>query len=296
MAKAIPIVMPNTTHRLCTWNLMQNALRHANSIFKDKAVKDKGMKSVLSTFMYDIEDEEQFTLKWEEMLDKYEFDHNLMQFFMHFDRVLSEKRYKEDEYVKSLEVNIEEIENDGDNIVYMVLDSDGIKVRKVKQECDDSITCNYRKFEMKGILCSHCLKILRERLKFKEIPSQCILKRWTKKVRSENVKDRCGYNIQVDVRLHQTSRYRSLMAIFRAVACRASESEETYNLTVEKLDELIVNTATMLSAKFNMPCSDTIQQESAPDTCLESFEVDSVADKNVVQAKGLKRRECISKG
>ena len=76
MAKAIPIVMPNTKHRLCTWHLMQNALRHANSIFKDKAVKDKGMKSVLSTFMYDIEDEEEFTLKWEEMLDKYEVRDN----------------------------------------------------------------------------------------------------------------------------------------------------------------------------------------------------------------------------
>ncbi|XP_028076403.1 protein FAR1-RELATED SEQUENCE 5-like [Camellia sinensis] len=76
MAKAIPIVMPNTTHCLCTWNLMQNALRHANSIFKDKAVKDKGMKSVLSTFMYDIEDEEEFTLKWEEMLDKCEVKDN----------------------------------------------------------------------------------------------------------------------------------------------------------------------------------------------------------------------------
>ncbi|CAL5375920.1 unnamed protein product [Camellia sinensis] len=298
MAKAIPIVMPNTTHRLCTWHLMQNALRHANSIFKDKAVKDKGMKSVLSTFM-------------------------------HFDRVLSEKRYKElqaeytlcqklprvnikvkimeqaadvytnkifeefqDEYVKSLEVNIEEIENDGESTVYTVLDSDGIKVRKVRQECDDSVTCSCRKFEIKGILCSHCLKILRERLKFKEIPSQYILKRWTKKARSENVKDRCGHDIQVDVRLHQTSHYRSLMEIFRSVACRASESKETYNLTIEKADELIADIETMLCAKFNMPCSDTIQEESPP----ESFEVDGVADKNVVQAKGLKRKECTSNG
>ncbi|XP_028053168.1 protein FAR1-RELATED SEQUENCE 5-like [Camellia sinensis] len=58
MAKAIPIVMPNTKCHLCTGHLMQNALRHANSIFKDK-----GVKSVLSKFMYDIEDEEEFTLK-----------------------------------------------------------------------------------------------------------------------------------------------------------------------------------------------------------------------------------------
>lgn len=143
MTKAITIVMPNTNHCLCTWHLMQNALRHANYIFKDKEVKDKGMESVLSKFMYDIEDEEEFTLKWEEMFDKYEVrdnhwlkltfgvkekwgwpyvrnawgagmsstqlsesfnaflkdliqsNHNLMQFFMHFDQVLCEKRYKE---------------------------------------------------------------------------------------------------------------------------------------------------------------------------------------------------------
>ncbi|KAI7978952.1 Protein FAR1-RELATED SEQUENCE 5, partial [Camellia lanceoleosa] len=181
-------------------------------------------------------DEDDFTLKWEEMLDKYEVrdnhwlkltfgvkekwgwpyvrnawgagmsstqlsesfnaflkdfiqsDHNLMQFFMHFDRVLCEKRYKElqaeyalcqklprvnikvkimeqaadvytnkiyeefqDEYVKSLEVNIEETEICGESTIYTVLDSDGVKVRKVTVES-----------------------------------------------RAENVKDRCGHDIKVD--------------------------------------------------------------------------------------------------
>ncbi|XP_028072305.1 protein FAR1-RELATED SEQUENCE 1-like [Camellia sinensis] len=259
-------------------------------------------------------------------------DHNLMQFFMHFDRVLCEKTYKElqakyalcqklprvnikvkimeqatdvytnkiyeefqDEYVKSLEVNIEETEICGESTIYTVLDSDSVKVRNVRVECDGSLTCNCRKIKMKGILCSHCLKILKETLKFKEIHSQYTLKRWTKKARAENMKDRCGHDIKVDVRLYQTSRFRSLMAIFRAIACRASENEETYNLTVEKEDDLIANIESMLSAKFNMPFSDTIEQESPPDTCLESFEVDGVADTNVVQAKGLKRKECTSK-
>ncbi|KAL7263770.1 hypothetical protein ACSBR1_001846 [Camellia fascicularis] len=245
-----------------------------------------------------------------------------MQFFIHFDRVLCEKRYKElqaeyalcqklprvnikvkimeqaadvytnkiyeefqDEYVKSLKVNIEETEHDGESTIYMVLNSDGVNVRKVRVECDGSLTCNCRKFEMKGILCSHCLKILRDTLKFKEIPSQYILKRWTKKARVENVKDRCGHDIKVDVRLHQTSRFRSVMAIFKAIACRASESEETYNLTVEKADGLIANIESMLSAKFNMPFSNTIEQETPPNTCLESFEMDDVVDTNFVDQK-----------
>ncbi|KAL7207666.1 hypothetical protein ACSBR1_029587 [Camellia fascicularis] len=274
MTKAITSVIPNTNHCLCTWHLMQNALRHANYIFKDKeltfGVKEKWgwpyVRNAWGAGMSSPQLSESFNVFLKDFI---QFDHNLMQFFMHFNQVLCEKRYKElqaeyalcqklarvnikvkmmeqavdvytnkiyvefqDEYVKSLEVNIEETEHDGESTVYTVLDSDGVKVRKVRVECDGSLTCNCRKFEMQGILCSHCLKILRDTLKFKEIPSQYILKRWTTKARAENVKDRCGHDIKVDVRLHQTLRYRSLMAIFKAVTCRASESEETYNLTV----------------------------------------------------------------
>ncbi|KAK2666048.1 hypothetical protein Ddye_004622 [Dipteronia dyeriana] len=34
MAKAISHVMPNTYHRLCTWHMMQNALKHVNDVFR----------------------------------------------------------------------------------------------------------------------------------------------------------------------------------------------------------------------------------------------------------------------
>ncbi|KAL7198395.1 hypothetical protein ACSBR2_020816 [Camellia fascicularis] len=95
-----------------------------------------------------------------------------MKFFMHFDRVLCEKRYKELQAEYTLCQKLPRVNT------------------KVKM---------MEKFEMKGILCSHCLKFLRDTLKFKEIPSQYILKRWTKKIRVENVKDRCGHDIKVDV-------------------------------------------------------------------------------------------------
>ncbi|KAL7201909.1 hypothetical protein ACSBR1_033576 [Camellia fascicularis] len=58
MAKAIPIVMPGTSHRLCTWYLMQNALKHVNCLFQDK-----GVKSVLNKFLFDIEDANQWKLE-----------------------------------------------------------------------------------------------------------------------------------------------------------------------------------------------------------------------------------------
>ncbi|KAL7264194.1 hypothetical protein ACSBR1_002196 [Camellia fascicularis] len=219
MAKAIPIVMPNTKHRLCTWHLMQNALWHANSIFKDKeltfGVKEKWgwpyVRNAWDASMSSTQLGESFNAFLKDFIQS---DHNVMQFFMHFDQVLCEKRNKElqakyalcqkllrvnikvkimehaadiyttkiyeefqDEYVKSLEVNIEETEHDGESTVCTILDNDGVKVRKVRVECDGSLTYNCRKFEIKGILYSHCLKILRDTLKFKEIPSQYILKK-----------------------------------------------------------------------------------------------------------------------
>ncbi|XP_028126050.1 protein FAR1-RELATED SEQUENCE 5-like [Camellia sinensis] len=75
MAKAISIVMPNTNHRLCTWHLMQNAVKHVSSVFDDV-----GVKGVFSKFMHDIDDEEEFRIQWDQMLDKYDaFDNHWLE-------------------------------------------------------------------------------------------------------------------------------------------------------------------------------------------------------------------------
>ncbi|XP_028118237.1 protein FAR1-RELATED SEQUENCE 5-like [Camellia sinensis] len=133
IAKAIPIFMPDTSHRLCTWHLMQNALKHVNCF-----LQDKGVKGVLNKFFFDIKDANQWKLEWAEMphenhwlkltfavkekwgwpyvrstwaarmsttqlsesfnaflKDYIRPNFNLNEFFMHFERVLYEKRYKE---------------------------------------------------------------------------------------------------------------------------------------------------------------------------------------------------------
>ena len=162
---------------------------------------------------------------------------------MHFERVLNDKRYKEleaeydliqklprlkmpldclkqagdiytnkifeefqVEYMKSIQASIKGSEHDGQTIVYRVRDHDGKYTRKVK-ELDGYLSCNCRKFEMKGILCSHCLKVLREVMDIMDLPSQYILKRWTKKARAENVKG-INHDIKADAKLYQISRYR----------------------------------------------------------------------------------------
>ncbi|XP_028088063.1 protein FAR1-RELATED SEQUENCE 5-like [Camellia sinensis] len=67
MSKAILIVMPDTNHRLCTWHLMQNVVKHVSFVFDDV-----GVKAVFSKFMHDIDDEEEFRIQWDQMLDKYD--------------------------------------------------------------------------------------------------------------------------------------------------------------------------------------------------------------------------------
>lgn len=72
MAKAILQVMPSTYHRLCTWHMMQNALKLVNSVFKGL----NGVKSVLSMCMDCIEEENEFLIAWNNMLGVYDVHDN----------------------------------------------------------------------------------------------------------------------------------------------------------------------------------------------------------------------------
>ncbi|XP_004301415.1 PREDICTED: protein FAR1-RELATED SEQUENCE 5-like [Fragaria vesca subsp. vesca] len=67
MAKACANVMPNTYHMLCTWHIMNNAIKNASSIFKG----DDQVIAFLSTCMKNYEEEDEFLHAWEEMLNTY---------------------------------------------------------------------------------------------------------------------------------------------------------------------------------------------------------------------------------
>ncbi|KAL7233665.1 hypothetical protein ACSBR1_017307 [Camellia fascicularis] len=86
-------------------------------------------------------------------------------------------------------MDIEEIEYAEACTIFTVVDVGSKHARKVKMERDGSLGCSCTKFEREGILCSHSLKVIRDILKIKEVPSQYILKRWTKHARAETVKD-----------------------------------------------------------------------------------------------------------
>ncbi|KAL7212307.1 hypothetical protein ACSBR2_015063 [Camellia fascicularis] len=154
-------------------------------------------------------------------------DHNLMEFFMHFERVLYDKRYEELEAEYNLSQKLQRVSIPTVMLKQMV----DIYTKTIFEEFQNEC----KKFEVKGIVCRHCLKVLREIINAKDLLAQYILKRWTKKARAESVKDRHGYDVKADVKLHQSDRYRSLMNMFRAIASRGAESEETYYLSLAKV-------------------------------------------------------------
>ncbi|XP_028092725.1 protein FAR1-RELATED SEQUENCE 1-like [Camellia sinensis] len=151
---------------------------------------------------------------------------------------------------------------------------DGKKDKNVTMDIGGSLSCSCRKFEVKGILCRHCVKVLRDIFNATELPLQYILKQWTKKARAESVKDRHGYEVKADVKLHQSDRYQSLMTMFRAIASRAAESEETYQLSVSKGEELSVMVEDKLSVHICGQVEVTDLRNSSSNTCPQSDEVD----------------------
>ncbi|XP_028079484.1 protein FAR1-RELATED SEQUENCE 1-like [Camellia sinensis] len=156
---------------------------------------------------------------------------------------------------------------------------------------DSSLSCSCKKFEVKGIVCRHCLKVLRNIFNAMDLPAQYILKRWTKKTRAESMKNSRGYAVKADVKLHQSDQYRSLMNMFRAITSRAAESKETYHLSLAKGEELSVLVEDKLSVHSCGQVDVTELRNSSTNTCPQSDEVDCP-----IQAKGLEKRQATSKG
>jgi hypothetical protein len=186
----------------------------------------------------------------------------------------------QNEFVSVLDFFMKSTIDDGEDIVYTVVDLDTSKEFRVKRKKSDNyVTCCCKLFEMNGVLCGHAIKILREVMNLKEIPSEYILKRWTRKARSESVQDMNGRDIQVDAKLQQSTWYRSLCSIFTKISSRGAESEETYKVAVEHANNLSNTIEEMLSSQLDGTSHEKDDQGSAP-----------IIDNICVQAKGFRKR------
>ncbi|XP_050259986.1 protein FAR1-RELATED SEQUENCE 5-like [Quercus robur] len=72
MAKAIAEVFVESNHRLCVWHIYQNAAKKLSHVFHSS----KHFAADLSTCMYDYEDEDEWLVAWNNMLEKYDLTNN----------------------------------------------------------------------------------------------------------------------------------------------------------------------------------------------------------------------------
>ncbi|XP_004295506.1 PREDICTED: protein FAR1-RELATED SEQUENCE 5-like [Fragaria vesca subsp. vesca] len=216
-------------------------------------------------------------------------DQNVSEFFTHFERMVADKRHKEleaeydlcfrlpivkmnvkmlyearkvytkvifeefqNQFESSLEASITScVDTDDGGKMYTIIRDGYSRERKVKRDVGDILSCSCRLFEMKGVICRHMIKVLREVMQIKEVPEHYILKRWTKKSRAESVQDMHGREIQADPKLQQASRYRSLCSTYIRISIRASEHEEAYKLAMTNAEKVAKEVEDLLRSEMN---------------------------------------------
>ena len=89
---------------------------------------------------------------------------------------------------------------------------------------DKTFSCSCRKFEIIGILCCHILKVF-DSLNVKTILDMYILKRWTREAKSRCILDNRRINVEEDVTLIATQRYRRLCPKLVRLASQAADNE-----------------------------------------------------------------------
>uniref|UniRef100_A0A8I6X9Z6 Protein FAR1-RELATED SEQUENCE n=1 Tax=Hordeum vulgare subsp. vulgare TaxID=112509 RepID=A0A8I6X9Z6_HORVV len=109
MAKAIREVFPHSHHRLCVWHMNQNACKHLAGVVNEY----KKFNVDFQHSIYDMEEEYEFVGTWDKMIDNttqrsesinnelkryISIKYDMLTFFEHFERLVSDKRCEEVNY------------------------------------------------------------------------------------------------------------------------------------------------------------------------------------------------------
>jgi zinc finger SWIM domain-containing protein 3 len=109
--------------------------------------------------------------------------------------------------------------------------------RVIGNPLDQTATCSCNLFNRIGIICAHALKVL-DLMNIKSLPTQYILKRWTRQARSGIVLDRNGKNVIENPKLDAMLRYRYFSHKLLNLAHRVAYFPECTSLMDNAIDLL----------------------------------------------------------
>nr|Q5UBY2.1 RecName: Full=Protein FAR1-RELATED SEQUENCE 1 [Arabidopsis thaliana]AAV33403.1 FAR1-related 1 protein [Arabidopsis thaliana] len=121
------------------------------------------------------------------------------------------------------------------------------------------VVCSCRLFELKGFLCRHAMIVLQMSGEL-SIPSQYVLKRWTKDAKSREVME----SDQTDVESTKAQRYKDLCLRSLKLSEEASLSEESYNAVVNVLNEALRKWENKSNLIQNLEESESVTAQDLP--------------------------------
>lgn len=114
-------------------------------------------------------------------------------------------------------------------------------------ESTSEVSCSCRLFEFKGFLCRHALIVL-QMCGLSAIPSQYILKRWTKDVKNRGVISAEGSELVQ----YRVQRYNDLCQRAIKLGEEGSLSQESYNLATRALEDVYANCVGLNNSSKNL--------------------------------------------
>jgi zinc finger SWIM domain-containing protein 3 len=158
---------------------------------------------------------------------------------------------------------------------------------------NQTVCCSCGMFNRVGILCAHGLKVL-DLMNIKMLPTQYIVKRWTREARTGSIQDRQGRSVIENPKLEAQLRFKSLSHKFHNLAYKAATSPECCLLLDNALDCL----CTQVEDKLNVSgCAmnekPTNEQENIDPNVNQRDDLLSAATlkKKEVQSKNSKRKK-----
>ncbi|BFG17885.1 hypothetical protein CerSpe_041580 [Prunus speciosa] len=212
MANAIEIVFPQTRHRLCTWHIAKNATQPLAGLYTNPEFSKQFNKCFYGCFS-----ESEFEATWDNMINTFKLEnHSWLQKLYSL-----RKKWCSAFNLDYFSANIRATQR---------VESTNNIFHQISTKC--------KLFESKGLLCRHALKVFDSK-NITSLPSQYILKRWTKGVKKEIVvsSDLCESSNKKEKSV-QSLRLSELMHEVNDVVSIASFSDSGTRLVKQKLAEV----------------------------------------------------------
>ncbi|KAL6575156.1 hypothetical protein OROMI_012441 [Orobanche minor] len=204
-------------------------------------------------------------------------EHNLLRFFEHYERVLSDRRYEE------LCADFKMI----DTTPVLAISA------HMLEHGAEYLYCSCKKYTSVGILCAHALKVL-DKKNVKKITPQYILKRWTREARAVSINSYHDNEVRGNPKESVGKRYGYLCRTSRDILTVAADDEELTKYAHECLVEMLKGLELIKKNRNKKGEGGLVEKPIV----AESLEIEGIVHSNADQTsivRGVKRKATIGR-